>query len=216
MMIIPDNYVEEQKELNRVLADIQGRKMKPKNSSKNTERDKCQTPPYALDPLLPFLSKDVRIWEPACGELHLYDALADKGHRVIATDLYDGPEYDFFEYQPEQWDIQLTNPPFSLKYKWLERSYALGKPFALLVPVEILGSVTAQNMMKEHGFEIMLLDQRIDFKMPSAGWGGSGAQFPTLWLTWKILPEKVMFGNVREGKTKFKAELKAKLQDELL
>jgi hypothetical protein len=112
---------------------------------------------------------------------------------VIGTDLL--TDQNFFEYQPPQFDAIITNPPYSIKYKWLEHCYELGKPFALLVPVETIGAKTAQDLMQSGGFEIMLLDHRINFKMPNKGYEGS-AQFPVLWLCHGILPEKVVFGSI--------------------
>lgn len=161
--------------------------------------DACQTPPYALDPLLPYLLTEFTIWEPAQGEGLLVDALYDSGFEtVIGTDMLTGQ--NFLEYEPEQeWHIQVTNPPFSLKYKWLERSYELGKPFALLLPVETLGAKTAQELMKRYGFEIMLLNRRVSFKMPNKGWDGAGAQFPVMWLCWQLLPERIVFGEITSG-----------------
>ena len=155
--------------------------------------DACQTPPYAIDPLLPYLDPDWVIWEPAAGEGMLEGAFYDSGMRVVPTDILTGQ--NFFEYEPESWDCLVTNPPFSIKYQWLERCYELSKPFALLVPVETLGAKTAQELMKAYGFEIMLLDKRIDFKMPNKGFEGS-APFPVFWLCWQLLPEPVMFGEV--------------------
>lgn len=64
--------------------------------------------------------------------------------------------------------------------------YQLGKPFALLMPVEVLGAKSAQRNFKAHGIEVILLDKRVNFKMPEKGWLGSGAQFPTAWFTWGL------------------------------
>lgn len=183
---------------------------RPADAAKSQPFDYCLTPPYALDPLLPYLgwSLPSTIWEPAAGEGLLVEGLYDAGwteEHVIGTDILTG--HNFFEYQPDKWEVIVTNPPFSLKFEWLERCYALGKPFALLLPVEVLGTVTAQALMQKHGFEIMLLDSRVDFKMPNAGWEGAGAQFPVLWLCHDLLPEKVMFGSIKEAKKAFKAEI---------
>lgn len=147
--------------------------------------DACQTPAYAIDPLLPFLSSDWIIWEPACGEGYLVEALFDSSFQdIIGTDILTG--HNFLEYEPDAWDCLITNPPFSLKYRWLERCYQLAKPFALLLPVETLGAKTAQEMFREHGIEVIFLDRRVNFKMPNAGWDGAGAQFPTAWFTWGL------------------------------
>ena len=54
------------------------------------------------------------------------------GYQVVRSSLAEGQ--DFFSYEPEQWDIMISNPPFSKKDDVLQRAYELGKPFALLLP----------------------------------------------------------------------------------
>lgn len=54
--------------------------MKPKtNRAGDTNApagyDACQTPPYALAPLLPFIKPDWAVWEPAAGEGSIVEAL---------------------------------------------------------------------------------------------------------------------------------------------
>lgn len=66
------------------------------------------------------------------------------------------------------------------------RCYQLGKPFALLMPVETLGAKAAQILFEEFGVEIVFTRPRISFKMPNAGWNGKGAQFPTAWFTYGL------------------------------
>lgn len=157
--------------------------------------DACQTPAYALDPLLPYIPEGGLVWEPARGEGLLEEALYDSGLQVIATDLLTGT--NFFDWTPERWDYLITNPPFSLKYLWLARCYALQHPFALLLPVETLGAKTAQDLFKRFGVELILLDKRIDFKMPHVGWAGGGAQFPVAWFTWGLrIGQQLTFAEV--------------------
>jgi hypothetical protein len=157
--------------------------------------DLCQTPPYALAPLLPYLKTNTVIWEPAVGEGNIAMELSDKGFDVEIGDILRGQ--NFFEYEPDKWDVLVTNPPYSLKYRWLKRCYELGKPFALLLPVETLGAKTAQELMQEYGFEVMLLNRRINFKMPNAGWSGGGSQFATMWFCWQVLPQPIVFGDIQ-------------------
>jgi len=161
--------------------------MKPKtNTTDIPARDQCQTPPYALNPLWPYLRKEWRIWEPAAGEGLMVDALRKRGHDVEASDVLTGR--DFFKYAPESFDAIVTNPPYStsIKFRWMRRCYMLGKPFALLVPLETIGAKSAQRLMDKHGFELILMDKRVDYKMPDVGWKGKGAQFPSIWFTWGL------------------------------
>lgn len=162
-------------------------------ASKTAKYDSCQTPPYAVEPLLPFLKPQWTIWEPACGEGLLQRALEAAGRRVVGTDYLTG--HDFFDHIEES-DVVVTNPPYSIKYDWLERCYQLCRPFALLVPVETIGAASAQRLMAAYGAEILLLNRRVNFKMPNAGWSGGGAQFPVLWLCWQLLPAPIMYGSI--------------------
>jgi hypothetical protein len=108
-----------------------------------------------------------------------------RGYKVISTDILYG--IDFFKDQPsDYWTCQITNPPYSAKYKWLARSYELGKPFALLMPLETLGAWAAQKLFKRHGIKLIIPNKRIDFGMPEKGWSGGGAQFPTAWFCYGL------------------------------
>ena len=188
--------------------------MKPKTNRAGDPQtshpfDQCQTPPYAVAPLVPYLRPDWRIWEPAAGEGLLVAALLDAGiAEVISTDLLTGQ--DFFIGCPESWDALVTNPPYSVKYRWLARCYALGKPFALLMPVETLGAKTAQVLFAAHGVEIIFLDKRVDFKMPNKGWGGSAAQFPVAWYTHGLdIGHPMTFATLHKPNAQRRAELAA-------
>lgn len=159
--------------------------MKPKlnRTDKTGTIDRCQSPMYALDPILPHLRSDQVIWEPCAGSGNLVRALQNNGHQVRQSDILTGQ--DFFIYEPGRFDVLVTNPPYSLKYKFLSRCYDLGKPFALLVPVEVFGARAAQILFERFGFEVIFLRPRVNFTMPQKGNAGS-AQFPTCWITWGL------------------------------
>lgn len=175
--------------------------MKPKinrktDAAESQPFDRCNTPAYALDPLLPYLRRAWHIWESAAGTKNLVTALESRGYAVTGSDILDGRS--FFDYQPPHFDAIVTNPPYSIKFDWLERCYALGKPFALLVPVEMIGAQAAQRLMERHGCELLLLNRRVNFEMPNKGWDGSSAQFPVLWLCWRMLPTPIVYGKLTQ------------------
>lgn len=82
------------------------------------------------------------------------------GYDVVRSSLIEGQ--DFFEYEPEKWDIMISNPPFSKKDDVLQRAFDLGKPFALLLPAN---SIQGKKRFKIFKNEIQMLcfDRRIDF-----------------------------------------------------
>ncbi len=162
------------------------------NINKVSAMDVCQTPPHALDPLYQYLSKDITIWESACGpEEILVNALCNNGYSVHATDLMYGKCYNRFTYKHglTRW-IEVTNMPFSIKYKWLEQSFSDGMPFALLAPYETTAAAAFMTLAKRYHFnpwpiEILAPERRINYKMPNKGWDSS-AQMPTCWITWGL------------------------------
>lgn len=149
-----------------------------------------QTPPFAIEPLLPFLKPEWTIWECACGQGNLVKALTNNDFNVIGTDILTG--HDFLMYEPEKYECIITNPPFDLKGEFLERAYMLEKPFAFLLPLTIFDSAKRQEMFRQKGVEIIFLNRRINFTTPSGK--GTGAWFMTFWITNGLnLPEKLNF-----------------------
>lgn len=178
----------------------QARIRKPKSNYK-VDKDKfspidfCQTPPEALLPLYDFIPAHSVIWESAAGGRSLVTAFKNNGYGVYDTDLQDGDAYNFFEFAilPELYFAQITNPPYGIKRQWVQRSYELGKPFCLLMPVEFLGTQGLHKLWKEYGqTQQIFFTQRINFHMPikgsenkETGWKSS-AQFPTCWYCWNM------------------------------
>lgn len=173
--------------------------MKPKSNRKGDSINACQTPDYALDPLLPYLPLNSIVWEPAAGEGFLARNLRRNGFaNVLCSDILSGQ--DFFKWQPAHgWDILVTNPPYNpngIKPAWVRRCYELGKPWANLMPVETIGSGEVQALFDTYGVEIIYLDKRVNFKMPRKGWGGK-AQFPVAWYTWGLgIGKQITFASI--------------------
>lgn len=161
---------------------------------KSDPRDRCYTPAYALDPLLPYLPAGATVWEPAAGEGHLVRALEAAGREVYASEIQRGENF-FTHTPPVAWDIQVTNPPYSSKYQWIERSYRLGQPWALLLPLETLGAWSAQRLFRKYGVEVLLLNKRVNYYMPVKGALGS-ANFPSAWFCWRLLPAPIVYGDI--------------------
>lgn len=174
------------------------KRMKPKENykgdiNKASPIDLCESPSYALDPLLPYLPKDWSLWEPAAASGRMVRALERQGFEVTGSDIITG--HNFFDTVCDGADAIVTNPPFSVKAQFVRRCYDIGLPFALILPVESIGSQKIQAMMEQYGAELLLLDKRINFHMPNKGWDSS-AQFPTLWYCWKILPAPICYGKI--------------------
>lgn len=171
-------------------------KQKPNESQ---VRDRCQTPAYALEPLLPYLAGLRFIWEPAAGDGRMVKALENAGHLVIAGDILTGQ--NFFTSKAPTCDGMVTNPPYSVKYPWIARCFEicvpLGLPFALLIPVSAIGAAGCNKLMSKYEEDtgIILMDKRVDYIMPNKGDSGT-AQFASLWLCYKLLPKPVVYATL--------------------
>lgn len=147
--------------------------------------DIFQTPREAFVYLQPYIDKTFVIWESAAGRGLLAKSMMDFGYDVLMSDIITGQNY--FTYEPECYDIQITNPPYSIKDKWLERCYDLGKPFALLLPISALHSRFRCNLYRKYGVQLIIPPKRINFVTPSGR--GSGAWFAVAWFCWRLALE---------------------------
>jgi hypothetical protein len=145
---------------------------------RTTSADDFQTPSSALAPLLPYLQKVWKVWEPAMGEGRLVAGLREQGYQVEGSDIKTGDDFLLSE---RDCGVIVTNPPYSRKQEFLERCYALGKPFALLLPLTALETEERQQLFRKHGIEIILLSKRITFETPHKR--KSSPWFATAWFT---------------------------------
>ena len=167
-------------------------------ASDRTEKgDECYTPFYAIEPLLEYIPKNKKIWCPFDEEWSaFYQTFIEGGYDVIRSSLSEGK--DFFEYEPDEWDIMISNPPFSKKVKILDRALKLGKPFALLLP---LGTIQGQHtfpFMKQ-GIEVLAFDKRIAFHTNgNMEHYTKGSAFATGYFCKDVLPEKLILRELKE------------------
>ena len=77
---------------------------------------------------------------------------------MVSTHIDEG--HDFFEFEPNKWDLIVSNPPFSIKDKVLERLYSFNKPFAILLPLNSLQGKTRYKYFKQ-GIQILSFDARV-------------------------------------------------------
>ncbi|KKL14615.1 hypothetical protein LCGC14_2513860 [marine sediment metagenome] len=85
--------------------------------------DDFQTPPHAINPLLPYLSTEWIIWECATGNGNLERALKAAGYSCYGTDIIYGQDFLATSVTARGYerDCIVTNPPYSLKNEFLEQ-----------------------------------------------------------------------------------------------
>lgn len=167
-----------------------------------SQNDEFYTPEYAVEPILKYIPSGTKIWCPFDTEdSHFVKMLREKrGHEVIATHIQDGDDFFNPAVEPDDYDIIVSNPPYSLKNEVFERLFEIGKPFAMLVGVVgLFESQKRFKMFKENDFEIMYLNKRIAFfksfeeQKPSLN-----PPFSSVYLTKGLLPNRIVFEEVKK------------------
>lgn len=130
-------------------------------ANRTSAGDEVYTPFYAVEPLLEFVPKSKIIWCPFDEEWSaFYQLFSENGYQVIRSCLKDNQ--DFFYYEPEQWDILISNPPFSKKNEVLKRTYSFEKPFALLLPTNSIQSKKRFEIFR-NDIQLLAFDARVDY-----------------------------------------------------
>lgn len=159
-------------------------------ANRNSEADECYTPFYAVEPLLEFVPKDKTIWCPFDEAWSAYyQTFVRGGYKVVRSSLIE--DKDFFEYEPDEWDVLISNPPFSKKDEVLKRVYELGKPFALLLPANSIQGKKRFDIF-QNDIQLLCFDSRVDFHT-----GGNmkettkGTPFASAYFCRNFLPSKL-------------------------
>ena len=147
----------------------------------NKNSDECYTPESAILPLLEFLDKNRTYYEAtSIASSSIVDCLIANGFKCKKA------KGDFFE-QDEVYDGVITNPPYSIKDKFIEACYETEKPFALLLPVSAIQGIKRGKMFEDKGIELLVLNKRVDFT------GKGSPHFGVAWFCYKLLPSPLIF-----------------------
>ena len=157
--------------------------MKRLIAQSNNGSDECYTPLVALNPLLPFLKQEWRVWECAQGTGELVKHLESLGFKVQGGSSFFEEIFDC--------DVIITNPPYSLKTEFLEHAFKLNKPFAFLLPLTALEGKKRSQLFAKHGIQLIIPNKRINFM---TGSGKNNVWFQTAWFTHGLnLPRDLNF-----------------------
>lgn len=162
-------------------------------ASKTDESNENYTPYYAVDPILKYISKDKIIWCPFDDDIWSAYTISfkERGNEVISSHIDKGQ--DFFTYEPEDYDVIVSNPPFNIKDKILKRLDELGKPFAILLPMNSLQGDKRYQCCFKNGIQMLAFDKRIGFhsqdKMDKPT---EGTPFASAYFCRNVLPKDLI------------------------
>lgn len=157
--------------------------------------DEVYTPDYAVKPILKFLKPGSVIWCPFDTEDSEYVKIfKEAGYKVIYSHIDNGQ--NFFEFEPkEDYDVIISNPPFSIKDDILRRLNELDKPYAMLMPLPALQGQKRFKYLK--GSQALIFDKRINyFKDYKTKEIQKGISFASIYICKDFLPKDLIFEKI--------------------
>ena len=151
--------------------------------------DECYTPHYAVKPILKYIPKDAIVWCPFDTEESEFVKQINKTNLVIYSHISMGK--DFFDYEPVEWDIIISNPPFTNKRKYFERALSFGKPFALIMTNTWLNDAAPKQIFKDKDLQLLMFDKRMKFISPD-GRDNDKITFSSSYYCYKMLPKQII------------------------
>ena len=160
-------------------------------------QDEYFTPKLLVDILIPYLEKweiwfstkygrQPIIWLPFdTEESRYYTVLKENGFQVVRSHLND--DKDFFLWQPEQFDIAVSNPPFSLKVDVFKRMiFEFNKPFVFLMNMM---SINYQNVSElfanvNPDIQFIIPDKKVSFD-------GNTSSFSSGYVCYKFIDHTI-------------------------
>ena len=154
------------------------------------KNDELYTPKILVEPIIQYIPKDFVVWCPFDTETSEFVlCLKEKGYKVIYSHIWQGQ--DFFNYEPEEYDCIISNPPFSIKLQVFDRLFKLNKPFAILMNAtaeqyQVVGNFFYNKQQEGKHIQRLVPDKKVSFN-------GSTSSFNTCYFCYNLLPRDNMY-----------------------
>lgn len=157
--------------------------------------DEQYTPAYWVEILIPHIQhlKDKIIWCPFDREdSQFVKVLRDNWFTVVYSHI----DYwqNFFWYEPDKRDVIISNPPYTKKRTYYERALNFWKPFALLLPTNIISDSVINVTMKgrEKEFQLLIPSKRMRFYNANTGETWKQPTFKASYFGVNIFQEQII------------------------
>ena len=151
--------------------------------------DECYTPAYGVAPILKYIPKGAIVWCPFDTPDSEFVKQISKQNTVEHSHIAEGK--DFFSYEPEKWDIIVSNPPFTNKRKYFERALSFEKPFALIMSNTWLNDSAPKQLFEDKDLQLLMFDKRMKFFSPD-GRPNDKITFSSSYYCWNFLPKQII------------------------
>jgi len=156
-----------------------------------TGDDENYTPDYGVNPILKYIPENSTVWCPfdtADSEFVKQISLLPNVS-VVHSHIESGQ--DFFTYEPEHWDIIVSNPPFQNKRQFFERALSFNKPFALIMTNAWLNDAAPKQLFMDKDLQLLMFTKRMKFMNPD-GRPNNKITFSSSYYCWNFLPKQII------------------------
>lgn len=153
------------------------------------KNDECYTHRYAVEPLLEFLEpfRNKIIWCPFDDESSEFvKVLQENNFKIIYSHIKYGQ--NFFNYEPKEWDLIISNPPFTGKKEIFQRALSFNKPFALIMALPWLNDKAPVRLFRDKDLQLLLFEERMTFKNQPEG----KINFSSAYFCRAFLPQQII------------------------
>ena len=158
------------------------------------EKDEYYTPPILVKPIIKYLKKSgCRVWCPFDTEKSEF-VIQMKEAKILVVWSHIWEEKDFFTYEPKEYDVIVSNPPFTRKLDVLKRLYELNKPFAMIMGLHIINYQEIGEFFLGKELELLIVDKKVSFN-------GKTASFNNSYFCHNFLEEKIVFEHLEHNNT---------------
>jgi hypothetical protein len=158
--------------------------------------DECYTPAYGVVPILEYIPKNSIVWCPFDTEESEFVKQISKQNLVVRSHINEGK--DFFTYEPDKWDVIVSNPPFSNKRKFFERSLSFNKPFALVMSNTWLNDSAPKQLFVDKDLQLLMFDKRMKFiRLNGNNVDDNKITFSSSYYCWNFLPKQIIMKKLK-------------------
>jgi len=152
--------------------------------------DECYTPWYWVEPIIKYIPKWSIVWCPFDKiDSEFVKQITNAGYQVVCSHIDNWQ--DFFTYEPDDWDIIISNPPFTNKRKYFERALSFWKPFALIMTNTWLNDAAPKQLFKDKELQLLMFNKRMKFISPD-GRDNDKITFSSSYYCWNFLPKQII------------------------
>ena len=172
--------------------------IKFENMYSKGKNDECYTPEYGVKPILRYVTPDMKIWCPFDKDYSNFVKLLKQNGNIVHNTHIDTGQ-DFYEFVPDfDWDLIISNPPFTNKAEIFKRALSFDKPFALIMSNTWLNDSAPKKLFKDKELQLLMFEERMKFVNSDGKVIGNSPTFSSSYYCYNFLPKQILMDSLKD------------------